>query len=148
LWNPETLDALKYYDGAIGEIQQIPDDLKKRFATAFEIDPSWLIRAASARQKWIDQGQSLNLYLAAPSGKAIDAMYRMAWKAGLKTTYYLRSLAATQVEKSTVDVNRHGIQPRWMKSQSQSSAIRVDRVESATNPAACKIDDPDCEACQ
>ncbi|MFN3193868.1 MAG: ribonucleoside-diphosphate reductase subunit alpha [Aureliella sp.] len=148
LWNPETLDALKYYDGAIGEIQQIPDELKKRFATAFEIDPSWLIRAASARQKWIDQGQSLNLYLAAPSGKAIDAMYRMAWKAGLKTTYYLRSLAATQVEKSTVDVNRHGIQPRWMKSQSQSSAIRVDRVEAATNPAACSIDDPDCEACQ
>ena len=148
LWDSETLDALKYYDGAIGEIQQIPDDLKKRFATAFEIDSSWLIRAASARQKWIDQGQSLNLYLAAPSGKAIDAMYRMAWKAGLKTTYYLRSLAATQVEKSTVDVNRHGIQPRWMKSQSQSSAIRIDRVSSQTTPAICSIDDPDCEACQ
>ncbi|GAB5406425.1 MAG: ribonucleoside-diphosphate reductase subunit alpha [Aureliella sp.] len=148
LWNPETLDALKYYDGAIGEIQQIPGELKKRFATAFEIDPSWLIRAASVRQKWIDQGQSLNLYLAAPSGKAIDAMYRMAWKAGLKTTYYLRSLAATQVEKSTVDVNRRGIQPRWMKSQSQSSAIRVDRVGADTNSATCSIDDPDCEACQ
>ncbi|HBE68309.1 MAG TPA: ribonucleoside-diphosphate reductase subunit alpha [Planctomycetaceae bacterium] len=148
LWHSETLDALKYYDGALGDIQQIPDDLKERFATAFEIDPTWLIRAAAARQKWIDQGQSLNLYLAAPSGKAIDAMYRVAWKAGLKTTYYLRSLAATQVEKSTVDVNRLGIQPRWMKSQSQSSSIRVDRVSPTANSATCSVDDPDCEACQ
>lgn len=148
LWNSETLDALKYYDGAIGEIQQVPDELKKRFATAFEIDASWLIRAAAARQKWIDQGQSLNLYVASPNGKAIDAMYRMAWKVGLKTTYYLRSLAATQVEKSTVDVNRHGIQPRWMKSQSQSSAIRLDRAASMTDAASCSIDDPGCEACQ
>ena len=148
IWNADTLDALKYYDGAIGEIQQLPVDIKERFATAFEIDPSWLIRAAARRQKWIDQGQSLNLYLAAPSGKAIDAMYRLAWEAGLKTTYYLRSLAATQVEKSTVDVNRHGIQPRWMKSQSQSAAIRVDRGSATTTPATCNIDDPDCEACQ
>ena len=148
LWNAEMLDALKYYDGAIAEIQQIPEDLKKRFATAFETSPEWLIRAAAARQKWIDQGQSLNLYLAAPSGKVIDGMYRLAWKSGLKTTYYLRSLAATQVEKSTVDVNRHGIQPRWMKSESQSSTIRVDRAASVSNPAACSIDDPDCEACQ
>ena len=145
LWNPEMLDALKYYDGTVGEIQQLPTDVKELFATAFEIEPSWLIAAASKRQKWIDQGQSLNLYLATPSGKAIDAMYRLAWKAGLKTTYYLRSLAATQVEKSTVDVNKHGIQPRWMKSQSQSSEIRIDRV---VTPAACSIDDPDCEACQ
>lgn len=148
LWNSEILDALKYYDGAIGEIQQIPAELRQRFATAFEIEPAWLIRAAAARQKWIDQGQSLNLYLAAPSGKAIDSMYRLAWKSGLKTTYYLRSLAATQVEKSTVDVNRHGIQPRWMKSQSQSSNIRVDRMALEAKPQACSIDDPDCEACQ
>ncbi len=145
LWNPEMLDALKYFDGTVGEIEQLPSDVKELFATAFEIQPSWLIAAASKRQKWIDQGQSLNLYLAAPSGKAIDAMYRLAWKSGLKTTYYLRSLAATQVEKSTVDVNRHGIQPRWMKSQSQSSEIRIDRGSAA---AACSIDDPDCEACQ
>lgn len=145
LWNPEILDALKHYDGAVGEIQGLPADVKDLFATAFEIEPSWLIVAASRRQKWIDQGQSLNLYLAAPSGKAIDSMYRRAWKVGLKTTYYLRTLAATQVEKSTVDVNRHGIQPRWMKSQSQSSEIRLNRVAA---PAACSIDDPDCEACQ
>lgn len=148
LWNADMLDALKYFDGALGEIRQLPDDIKHRFATAFEIDPAWLIRGAAARQKWIDQGQSLNLYLAAPSGKAIDGMYRMAWKAGLKTTYYLRSLAATQVEKSTVDVNRHGIQPRWMKSQSHSSAIQVDRGSDTATKATCSIDDPDCEACQ
>ncbi|WP_436717023.1 ribonucleoside-diphosphate reductase subunit alpha [Roseiconus lacunae] len=147
LWNPEILDALKYYDGVLGEIEQLPGEIKQRYATAFEIDPSWLIRAASRRQKWIDQGQSLNLYLSAPSGKAIDAMYRLAWSMGLKTTYYLRSLAATQIEKSTVDVNRHGIQPRWMKSQSQSSAIRVDRGDR-TPAAVCSLDDPDCEACQ
>ncbi|MEO1615485.1 MAG: ribonucleoside-diphosphate reductase subunit alpha [Planctomycetota bacterium] len=145
MWNPEMLDALKYYDGTVGEITQLPADVKELFATAFEIEPTWLIAAAAKRQKWIDQGQSLNLYLAAPSGKAIDAMYQLAWKGGLKTTYYLRSLAATQVEKSTVDVNRHGIQPRWMKSASQSSEIRIDRVST---PAACSIDDPDCEACQ
>lgn len=145
LWNHEMLDALKYYDGTVGEIQQLPIDVKELFATAFEIQPSWLIAAASRRQKWIDQGQSLNLYLAAPSGKAIDAMYQLAWRSGLKTTYYLRSLAATQVEKSTVDVNRHGIQPRWMKSPSQSSQIQIDR---GSTPKACSIEDPDCEACQ
>src|SRR5690606_21043116 len=117
LWDAEMIDALKYHDGAVGQIRRIPEELRRQFATAFEIDAQWLITAAARRQKWIDQGQSLNLYLSAPSGKAIDAMYQAAWQQGLKTTYYLRSLAATQVEKSTVDVNRYGIQPRWMKSQ-------------------------------
>lgn len=149
LWNAEMLDALKYYDGTLGEIQQLPTDIKELFATAFEIESSWLIAAAAKRQKWIDQGQSLNLYVAAPSGRAIDAMYRLAWQSGLKTTYYLRSLAATQVEKSTVDVNRHGIQPRWMKSQSRSSEIHIDRATASVSiQTACSIDDPDCEACQ
>ena len=153
LWDAEMLDALKYYDGTIGEIQRLPTVVKDLFATAFEIEPKWLIAAAAKRQKWIDQGQSLNLYLAAPSGKAIDAMYQLAWKTGLKTTYYLRSLAATQVEKSTVDVNRHGIQPRWMKSQSESSGVHVDRAVAPhpltqSHANACSIDDPDCEACQ
>lgn len=148
LWNAETLDVLKYHDGALGDLPQFPDDIKRRFATAFEIDPVWLIQAAARRQKWIDQGQSLNLYLATPSGKAIDSMYRLAWKSGLKTTYYLRSLAATQVEKSTMDVNLHGIQPRWMKSESQSGAILIDRRPSMPNAQTCGIDDSDCEACQ
>ncbi|TWT65371.1 ribonucleoside-diphosphate reductase subunit alpha [Allorhodopirellula solitaria] len=160
LWNAEMVDALKYYDGAIGSIATIPEDLRRLFATAFEIQPAWLIAAAARRQKWIDQGQSLNLYLAQPSGKAIDEMYQSAWRQGLKTTYYMRSLAATQVEKSTVDVNRYGIQPRWMKSQSESSGIQVDRSDRAggnesdaitqdRQPAeVCDVNNPDCEACQ
>lgn len=147
LWDRAMLDELKYYDGSLAEIQRIPQELKDLFATAFEIEPHWLIEAAARRQKWIDQGQSLNLYVARPSGKSIDAMYQLAWQQGLKTTYYMRSLAATQVEKSTVDVNRHGIQPRWMKSKSDSSSIRVDRQTTVVT-GTCSLDDPDCEACQ
>jgi ribonucleoside-diphosphate reductase alpha chain len=147
LWDSQMLSDLKYYDGCMSEIPRVPEDLKKLFSTAFEVEPHWLIESAARRQKWIDQGQSLNLYMAKPSGKSIDAMYQLAWKKGLKTTYYLRSLAATQVEKATVDVNMRGIQPRWMKSESQSSNIRIDRTESKT-PVACSINDPDCEACQ
>ncbi|MCC9600066.1 ribonucleoside-diphosphate reductase subunit alpha [Stieleria sp. JC731] len=147
LWNAELLDELKYHDGTLAEMPSIPDDVKALFCSAFEIDPRWLIDAAARRQKWIDQGQSLNLYVSHPSGKAIDAMYQLAWQRGLKTTYYLRSLAATQVEKSTVDVNRHGIQPRWMKSSSSSSEIRVDRADPAS-ANLCSLEDPECEACQ
>jgi len=147
LWNEQVLDDVKYYDGMLGEMPGIPSRIKELFPCSFEIEPEWIIQAAARRQKWIDQGQSLNLYLAKPSGKAIDAMYQLAWRSGLKTTYYLRSLAATQVEKSTLDVNRHGIQPRWMKSSSESGGIRIDRGQKQ-GAAACRIDDPDCEACQ
>jgi ribonucleoside-diphosphate reductase alpha chain len=133
------LDDLKYHDGTLADMKSIPSDLKELFANAFEIEPRWLIEAAARRQKWIDQGQSLNLYLAKPNGKAIDAMYRLAWQKGLKTTYYLRSLAATQVEKSTLYVNRHGIQPKWMKSKSESSAIQVSRIDSSTAVKVCSI---------
>jgi ribonucleoside-diphosphate reductase alpha chain len=145
LWCDDLLEAIKYYDGSVGEIPGLPEDIKGRFATAFEIDPKWLIKAASRRQKWIDMGQSLNLYLGQPSGKRLDEMYKYAWVAGLKTTYYLRSLGATQVEKSTVDINKFGVQPRWMKNASASSEIGVERQPEVQ---ACSIDDPDCEACQ
>ncbi len=152
LWNDEMLEKIKYYDGCLGEIPDLPEDIKGRFATAFEIDPSWIIRCASRRQKWIDMGQSLNLYLGQPSGKKLDEMYRMAWRAGLKTTYYLRSLGATQVEKSTVDINKFGVQPRWMKNASTSADISVDReletAERQPEVQQCAIDDPGCEACQ
>nr|BBH96011.1 ribonucleoside-diphosphate reductase [Thermogemmatispora argillosa] len=127
LWNADMLEALKYYDGSLQELPMVPEELKQRYLTAFEIDPRWLIECASRRQKWIDMGQSLNLYLASPSGKQLHEIYLRAWKKGLKTTYYLRTLAATQVEKSTVDINRWGIQPRWMKSVSPSSAIQIKR---------------------
>ena len=121
------LDDLKYFDGSLSEIERIPVDVRDRYRTAFEIGPEWLIEAAARRQKWIDMGQSLNLYMAAPSGKKLHEMYFLAWHKGLKTTYYLRTLAATQVEKSTIDINRRAIQPRWMKSKSASANITVDR---------------------
>jgi ribonucleoside-diphosphate reductase alpha chain len=141
------LADLKYYDGSIQAIERIPDSLKQRYRTAFEIEPAWLIRAASRRQKWIDMAQSLNLYVQEPNGRKLSDLYLLAWCSGLKTTYYLRTLAATQIEKSTLDVNRYGIQPRWMKNQSASSAIQIERG-AALNGAACNLDDDDCEVCQ
>ena len=148
LWDPEMVQDLKYHDGAVLEIDRVPDDLKDIFRTSFEIDSKWLIACAARRQKWIDMGQSLNLYFDISqvpenqkSGHALSDMYFFAWQAGLKTTYYLRTLAATQIEKSTVNINNYGVQPKWMKSKSASSEV-------AAAPKACSILDPDCEACQ
>jgi ribonucleoside-diphosphate reductase alpha chain len=146
LWNADTLEALKYFDGSLQELPFIPEQIKQRYLTAFDIEPDWLIECASRRQKWIDMGQSLNLYLFNPSGKKLHETYTLAWRKGLKTTYYLRTLAATQVEKSTVDINKWGIQPRWMKNSSPSSAIQVER-SIPTTPITCSLDG-DCEACQ
>ena len=135
LWDDQMVEDLKYFDGSLQEIDRVPEDVKAIYRTSFEVDPSWIIEAASRRQKWIDMGQSLNLYISQPSGRALHDMYMLAWKRGLKTTYYLRSLAPTQIEKSTVDVNKRGLQPRWMKSKSASSDIQVNR-ETAEVPAA------------
>ena len=164
LWNADLLEQLKYYDGALTEIADVPDDVKARYLTAFEVDGEWVLECAARRQKWIDQGQSLNLYMSAPSGKKLSDLYTDAWKKGLKTTYYLRTLAATQVEKSTVDVNKFGVQPRWMKSKSESGNVAIDRGGPSPAPAAdesaplamtavqegaaCDPNDPTCEACQ
>ena len=147
LWDAKMLDDLKYFDGSIHEIERIPHELRALFPMAFEIEPEWLIECASRRQKWIDMGQSLNLYLAQPSGKKLHQMYMLAWTKGLKTTYYLRSLGATQIEKSTTDINARGLQPRWMKEVSPSAGIQLQREEEAP-PKACRIDDPTCESCQ
>lgn len=144
LWDSDMIDDLKYFDGSILEIERIPDEIKKVFLTAFEIEPDWLIECASRRQKWIDMGQSLNLYLAEPSGKKLNQMYLMSWKKGLKTNYYLRALGATHIEKSTTDINKRGIQPRWMKNASPSSRITVERD---TAPKACSLEEG-CESCQ
>lgn len=146
MWDAEMVDDLKYFDGSILEIDRIPDDVKRLFLTAFEIEPDWLIECASRRQKWIDMGQSLNLYLAEPSGKRLNQMYIKAWKKGLKTTYYLRALGATHIEKSTTDINKRGLQPRWMKSESASSRIVLQREEDG-KPIACSLDEG-CESCQ
>lgn len=147
LWDEEMLDDLKYYDGSLMEIARVPDELKGLFLTSFDIDPLWIIECGSRRQKWIDMGQSLNLYVATASGKKLHEMYMQAWKKGIKTLYYLRTLGATQVEKSTTDVNKRGLQPRWMKNQSASSNIQVQREPSTTSPKACPLDGS-CESCQ
>src|SRR5678816_1378329 len=104
LWDEVMISDLKYFDGTLAKIDRIPQEVRSLYATAFEVEPKWLIECAARRQKWIDQGQSLNLYLAEPSGRKMHEMYLLAWQKGLKTTYYLRTLAATQVEKSTLDV--------------------------------------------
>ncbi|MFJ3317926.1 ribonucleoside-diphosphate reductase subunit alpha, partial [Herbaspirillum huttiense] len=101
LWDDVMVADLKYFDGSLAKIDRIPQDLRDIYATAFEVDPSWLVEAASRRQKWIDQAQSLNIYMAGASGKRLDETYKLAWLRGLKTTYYLRTIGATHTEKST-----------------------------------------------
>ncbi|MEH6952131.1 ribonucleoside-diphosphate reductase subunit alpha [Nitrobacter sp. NHB1] len=145
LWDEVMISDLKYFDGGLGRIDRVPDDLKALYATAFEIDSAWLIDAAARRQKWIDQAQSLNLYIADPSGKKLDALYRHAWKRGLKTTYYLRSRSATHVEKSTLkgtDGKLNAV------SASVSAAPLNGHAAESEGWKACRIDDPTCEACQ
>jgi ribonucleoside-diphosphate reductase alpha chain len=136
LWDKVMVNDLKYYDGSVQGIDRVPEDLKAKYATAFEIEPRWLVDSASRRQKWIDQAQSLNLYINNASGKKLDVTYRMAWFSGLKTTYYLRSFAATGTEKSTVETGR-------LNAVSSGTA-----PQPAPVPKACSLDDPDCEACQ
>ncbi|WAC27524.1 ribonucleoside-diphosphate reductase subunit alpha [Ancylobacter sp. SL191] len=143
LWDEVMVSDLKYYDGSINAIDRIPDDLKTLYATAFEIDAVWLIEAAARRQKWIDQSQSLNLYVANPSGRKLDETYRLAWKRGLKTTYYLRSRSATHVEKSTLK----GTDGK-LNAVSAVVSVAPIRVPETVFGNACSINDPDCEACQ
>ena len=138
LWDKVMVNDLKYYDGSVQSIDRIPADLKAKYSTAFEVEPRWLVDSASRRQKWIDQAQSLNLYINNASGKKLDVTYRMAWFNGLKTTYYLRSLAATGTEKSTVETG---------KLNAVSSGATA-APQPAPVPKACSLDDPDCEACQ
>ncbi len=141
LWDSVMINDLKYYDGAVKGISRIPEEIKELFATAFDIEPRWLIDAASRRQKWIDQSQSLNLYIDEPNGKKLDIMYRMAWLRGLKTTYYLRSRSATTTEKSTIATGE-------LNAVSASVQPEAQPQPTTTAPAACSILDPDCEACQ
>lgn len=132
LWDEVMVNDLKYYNGSVAKIRRIPEKLKQIYATAFEVDPIWLVEAGSRRQKWIDQAQSLNLYMAQPSGKKLDQLYRHAWLRGLKTTYYLRSMGATNAEKATVD----------------DRSLNAVQAEPTSEPKTCLITDPTCEACQ
>ena len=144
LWDSVMVNDLKYYDGSVQQIDRIPEDLKALYATAFEVDTKWIVEAASRRQKWIDQAQSLNLYIAGASGKKLDVTYRMAWFRGLKTTYYLRALAATSTERSTVNTGKLNA----VSSGADSAPAAAAPAGPAPVPQACSIDDPDCEACQ
>ncbi|MFZ5724083.1 MAG: ribonucleoside-diphosphate reductase subunit alpha [Pseudomonadota bacterium] len=142
LWDNVMVNDLKYYDGSVQKIDRIPDDLKELFRTAFEVEPRWLVEAASRRQKWIDQAQSLNLYIDQANGKKLDITYKMAWLLGLKTTYYLRAIAATQTEKSTINDNRLN------RVKSTVEEAPAEMTKAADVPKACSLDNPDCEACQ
>ncbi|MEQ8859288.1 MAG: ribonucleoside-diphosphate reductase subunit alpha [Pseudomonadales bacterium] len=152
LWDKVMVNDLKYYDGSLQHIDRVPEELKQLYATAFEVEPRWLVDAASRRQKWIDQAQSLNLYIAGANGKKLDVTYRMAWLRGLKTTYYLRALGATSTEKSTVDRGRLNAVSSSSKPAAEPGAEPSADVSAGLVPAevplACSIDDPDCEACQ
>lgn len=132
LWDEVMANDLKYYDGRLQSIQRVPAEFKTLYATAFEVESKWLIEAASRRQKWLDQAQSLNLYMSEPSGKKLDSLYKLAWLSGLKTTYYLRSMGATSTEKSTIHDN----------------ALNAVKQTTEVEPKVCSILDPECEACQ
>ena len=136
LWDEVMVNDLKYYDGSVSQIDRIPSSLKELYATAFELDTRWLIEAGSRRQKWLDQAQSLNLYMSEPSGTKMDNLYKLAWIKGLKTTYYLRTMGATHVEKSTLADGK------------LNAVAQNDTPDLATAPQACSILDPECEACQ
>ena len=171
LWDQQMVQQLKYHDGSIQEIDTVPDHLKEKYKEVFEVDASWVIKAAAARGKWIDQSQSVNIFIRGTSGKKISDTYTMAWKYGLKTTYYLRTLGATSVEKSTA-VRKQGVVP----TAPTPSAVPTPVVASGTDhagtstqdsvsmkkesvPVAASVSDekkmmcsilngPDCEACQ
>jgi ribonucleoside-diphosphate reductase alpha chain len=135
LWDEVMVADLKYFDGSLAKIDRVPPDVRALYATAFEVDASWLVECAARRQKWIDQSQSLNIYMAGASGKKLDETYKLAWLRGLKTTYYLRTLGATSTEKST---GRAG----------QLNAVSSDGITTEEQPKVCSILDPECEACQ
>ncbi|MGQ3172404.1 MAG: ribonucleoside-diphosphate reductase subunit alpha [Hydrogenophaga sp.] len=147
LWDDVMVMDLKHFDGSLRPIDRVPQEVKALYATAFEVEPLWLVEAAARRQKWIDQAQSLNIYMAGASGKKLDDTYKLAWLRGLKTTYYLRTTSATQIEKSTGRAGQLNA-----VSLSATSAGMAATTAAATEPATdvkfCAIDDPGCEACQ
>ncbi|WP_293931074.1 ribonucleoside-diphosphate reductase subunit alpha [Iodobacter sp.] len=159
LWDAVMISDLKFFDGSVSKVERIPQDLRDLYATAFEVDPSWLVECASRRQKWIDQGQSLNLYLAGASGKKLDELYKFAWLRGLKTTYYLRTMAATAAEKSTGsggELNAVAVDGGYTQSSAAGAnsisatptMAAIDAELPATDMKFCSIDNPECESCQ
>lgn len=161
LWDDVMVMDLKHFDGSLSPIDRVPPEIKALYATAFEVETRWLVEAAARRQKWIDQGQSLNIYMAGASGKKLDETYKLAWLRGLKTTYYLRTMSATHAEKSTVTAGRmnavsssssgHG-STQQTRALDVAAAAAQEQIELASNAATdirfCGVDDPTCESCQ
>ena len=155
LWDEVMVVDLKHFDGSLRPIDRVPQDIKALYATAFEVETSWIVEAASRRQKWIDQAQSLNIYMAGASGKKLDETYKLAWLRGLKTTYYLRTQSATHAEKSTVTAGKmNAVASSTATAASNTSALDRAATQAqldatpATDVKFCAIDDPGCEACQ
>ena len=138
---------LKHFDGSLRPIDRVPDELKRLYGTAFEVDATWLVEAGARRQKWIDQAQSLNIYMAGASGRKLDETYKLAWLRGLKTTYYLRTTSATYSEKSTVAPGRLNA-VNVGANDVDAAASGAASSGPATDVKFCSIDNPDCEACQ
>jgi ribonucleoside-diphosphate reductase alpha chain len=158
LWDDVMVMDLKHFDGSLRPIDRVPQDVKALYATAFEIETTWLVEAAARRQKWIDQAQSLNIYMAGASGKKLDDTYKLAWLRGLKTTYYLRTQSATHAEKSTVQSGRLNAVSSGSNDATSSGMSALEAAAAAaqaqlsampaTDIAFCGVDDPTCEACQ
>jgi ribonucleoside-diphosphate reductase alpha chain len=151
LWDDVMVMDLKHFDGSLKRIDRVPEDLKQLYATAFEIETKWLVEAAARRQKWIDQAQSLNIYMAGASGKKLDETYKLAWLRGLKTTYYLRTQSATNAEKSTVKSSQLNAVSNGARSGAApvaSSAATAAPSDDASDVKFCALDNPECEACQ
>ena len=155
LWDDVMVMDLKHFDGSLRPIDRVPQDVKALYATAFEVEPQWLVEAASRRQKWIDQAQSLNIYMAGASGKKLDETYKLAWLRGLKTTYYLRTMSATHAEKSTVQAGQLNAVSSGasggmsaLEAAAAAAQAQMQAVTAATDIKFCGVDDPTCEACQ
>jgi ribonucleoside-diphosphate reductase alpha chain len=153
LWDEVMVADLKYFDGSLAKIDRVPAELRSLYATAFEVDTRWTVECAARRQKWIDQAQSLNIYMAGASGKKLDETYKLAWLRGLKTTYYLRTMGATSAEKSTISTGQLNAVPVSGGLEAAALAAAVQSVSQDSTVAGsdvkfCSIDDPECEACQ
>ena len=158
LWDDVMVMDLKHFDGSLAPIDRVPAEIKALYATAFEVETTWLVEAAARRQKWLDQAQSLNIYMAGASGKKLDDTYKLAWIRGLKTTYYLRTMSATHAEKSTVAAGRMNAVSSGQDSgatvamSAMEAAVAAAKLQMASGPATdikfCGVDDPTCESCQ
>jgi len=159
LWDEVMVADLKYFDGSLSKIDRIPAELRRLYATAFEVDTQWMVECAARRQKWIDQAQSLNIYMAGASGKKLDETYKLAWIRGLKTTYYLRTMGATHAEKSTLNTGQLNAVPasggmapgkaaQAVSDRSAEPIVASALAAAGTDMKFCTIDNPDCEACQ